>query len=330
MSCASYRAFELYESPAGVRGRFATLGAEALGEGDALVRITHSSVNFKDALAASGKAPIARTLPLIGGCNASGILVESGESGLPEGTAVTVVGATLSEKHPGGYAEYMRVPSAWLQPLPEGMSLWASMAIGTAGLTAAMAIDKLEKAGLTPSAGPVAVSGASGGSGSLAVAMLAHKGYEVTAITGKESSHDYLRSLGAAEVIGRPEPSSRPLEHAHWAGAVDTVGGPMLSWLLRTTNVGGSIAAFGNAGGNDLPITVLPFILRGVNLLGVSVSFPEPAYRQRMWEAVAESLPEPLLAQITATVPFEELPGALESLIEGKVQGRIVVEISKP
>lgn len=327
---ASYRAFELYESPAGVRGRFATLGEEALGEGDALVRITHSSVNFKDALAASGKAPIARTLPLIGGCNASGVLVESGESGLSEGTPVTVVGATLSEKHPGGFAEYMRVPSAWVQPVPEGMSLWASMAIGTAGLTAAMAIDKLEKAGLTPGDGPVAVSGASGGSGSLAVAMLAQKGYEVTAITGKESAHDYLRALGAAEVIGRPEISNRPLDHAHWAGAVDTVGGHMLSWLVRTTKVGGSVAAFGNAGGNELPLTVLPFILRGVNLLGVSVSFPHPDYRQEMWEAVARSLPESLLQEITATIPFDELPSALNSLISGEVQGRIVVEIAQP
>lgn len=324
-------AYVLRETVEGVRGAMATVGPDDLGEGDVLIRVTHSSVNYKDGLAATGRAKIAQTLPLIGGCNASGIVADPGESGLHAGQKVTVVGASLSEKHPGGFAEFVRVPGSWVAPLPEGMTTWESMAIGTAGLTAAMTIHKLEKnGGLHPSSGPVAVTGASGGSGTLAVAMLAKRGYDVTAITGTPSSEALLRQLGATQVLARPDVSARtrPLEHASWVGAIDTVGGDVLAWLLRTTLPGGSVAAFGNAGGNALNTTVLPFILRGINLLGVTVSFPDPAFRAQMWDQVAADLPHSALEAVTQTIAFTELGGALEAIVENRTVGRVVVELS--
>ncbi len=324
------RAYVLRETPEGVRGSLGTTTAKDLGEGDVLIRVTHSSINFKDGLAATGRAPIARTLPLIGGCNASGVIVDPGSSGLSEGSPVTVIGASLSEKHPGGYCEYVRVPASWVTPLPQGVSLWGSMAVGTAGLTSAMAIRKLEAVGLTPHAGPVAVTGASGGAGTLAVAMLASRGYSVTAITGTPKAEALLRELGADDVIERPDLSGtpRPLDHAHWAAAIDTVGGDTLAWLLRTALPGASVAAFGNAGGNAVSTTVMPFILRGVNLLGVTVSFPSDDVRTQSWEIVRSSLPDDILGRLTRTVSWEDMDRELHAIVENQIIGRVVVDLS--
>ncbi|MCF2707216.1 acryloyl-CoA reductase [Arcanobacterium haemolyticum] len=324
-----FRAYELRDTDEGVRGHLTHLTPESLGEGDVLVRVSHSSVNFKDGLAATGRAPIARSLPLIGGCNASGIVVDPGSSDLRVGQSVTVIGASLSEKHPGGYAEFMRVPSSWITPLPESISAWTSMAVGTAGLTAAMAIRKLELAGLHPDQGPVAVTGASGGAGTLAVAMLAARGYKVTAVTGTPEAEGLLRELGAHDIQPRPDLSGKPraLDHAHWAGAVDTVGGDTLAWLVRTTLPGGSVAAFGNAGGNALATTVMPFILRGVNLLGVTVSFPSIEVRDEAWAIVSSSLSDEVLHKVTRTISFDELDASLKAIVDNEIVGRVVVEI---
>ncbi|MDO4888827.1 MAG: YhdH/YhfP family quinone oxidoreductase [Actinomycetaceae bacterium] len=323
-------AFQLIDTDAGVRGRHTRIRMDELGEGDMLIRVTHSSINYKDGLAATGRAPIARTLPLVGGCCAAGVVVQPGESGLEPGTVVSVVGATLSEQHNGGYCEYLRVPSAWAMPVPEPFTAWEAGAIGTAGVTAAIALIKLEDAGCLPGSGPVAVTGASGGSGSIAVALLAARGYEVTALTGKPEAADFLRELGAAHIEPRPDTSStRPLEKGRWAGAIDTVGGPTLAWLIRTTRPGGAIAAFGNAGGNRLDTTVLPFILRGVSLLGVTVTFPAPALRTRVWQLLAESLSPRALRSIASEISFEELDGALERIVTTGITGRIVVRIGE-
>ena len=323
-------AYQLFETPEGVRGRYVRVPLSELGEGDALVRVTHSSVNYKDGLAATGRAPIARSLPMVAGCCAVGVVVEPGESGLGVGAPVSIVGATLSERHSGGYCEYLRVPSAWLTPVPSRFSLLEAAAIGTAGVTAAMAVLKLEDAGLAPGAGPVAVTGASGGAGSIATALLAARGYEVTAFTGRRDAEDYLVSLGAARVEPRPDTSGkRPLEKGLWAGAIDAVGGDTLAWLTRTAAPGASIAAFGNAGGNALNATVLPFILRGVNLLGVTVTFPSDDVRKRTWQILTDSLKAEALRAITSEIAFDELESSLFRIVEEGVRGRVVVRISE-
>ena len=288
-------AYQLVETDEGVRGRHTRIPLEDLGEGDVLIRVTHSSVNYKDGLAATGRAPIARRLPLVGGCCAAGTVVEPGESGLPADTVVAVVGATLSEQHNGGYCEYLRVPAAWVVAVPEAFTSRQAAAIGTAGVTSAMAVVKLEDAGVTPESGPIAVTGASG---------------------------------GAANVAPRPDTSgTRPLERGTWAGAVDTVGGDTLAWLTRTVAPGGSIAAFGNAGGNRLTTTVLPFILRGINLLGVTVTFPAAELRERVWELLASSLSREALDAIATDVDFEDLDDALRRIVTTGVVGRQVVRI---
>lgn len=321
-------AYQLVETDEGVRGRHTRIPLEDLGEGDVLIRVTYSSVNYKDGLAATGRAPIACRLPLVGGCCAAGTVVEPGESGLPADTVVAVVGATLSEQHNGGYCEYLRVPAAWVVAVPEAFTSRQAAAIGTAGVTSAMAVVKLEDAGVTPESGPIAVTGASGGAGSLAVALLAARGYEVTALTGKPEAEDLLRDLGAANVAPRPDTSgTRPLERGTWAGAVDTVGGDTLAWLTRTVAPGGSIAAFGNAGGNRLTTTVLPFILRGINLLGVTVTFPAAELRERVWELLASSLSREALDAIATDVDFEDLDDALRRIVTTGVVGRQVVRI---
>lgn len=323
-------AYQLFDTPEGVRGRYTRVPLSELGEGDALLRVTHSSVNYKDGLAATGRATIARSLPMIGGCCAVGVVLEPGQSGLEVGAPVSIVGATLSEQHNGGYCEYLRVPSSWLTPVPPVFSLFDAAAIGTAGVTAAMAVLKLEQAGVNQAAGPVAVTGASGGSGSIAVAILAERGYDVTAFTGRREAADYLVSLGAARVEARPDTSGkRPLEKGQWAGAVDTVGGSTLAWLTRTAAPGASIAAFGNAGGNTLNATVLPFILRGINLLGVTVTFPSDAVRTRTWNLLEESLRPEALHAIASEIAFDELDSALVSIVEEGIRGRVVVRIAE-
>jgi acrylyl-CoA reductase (NADPH) len=273
---------------------------------------------------------VVRRFPLVGGIDVAGVVTQSSDERFAEGDKVLVTGYGMSEDHDGGYAEWVRVPADWAVPIPQGLNDWEAMAIGTAGLTAALAIHKLELNGLHPDGGPVAVTGASGGVGSLAVDMLSGLGCQVTAITGKTDAHDYLERLGAADVRSRDslESTGRPLEKALWAAAVDSVGGEILSWLTRTTMRHGSIAAYGNAGGAELHTTVMPFILRGVNLLGVNSGFFVGNLRRELWERIARDVRPRHLTDIAQTIPFDDLPDAFDQFLAGTVKGRVVVRIT--
>lgn len=298
----------------------------ATSTGDVLIRVEHSSLNYKDALAASGSAPVLRRHPLTLGIDAAGTVTQSEDPRHRVGDRVVVTGFGLSEDHDGGWADWMRVPGDWAVRLPEGLAGEDSMAFGTAGLTAALAIHRLEEHGLQAGHGPVAVTGASGGSGMLAVAMLAGLGHEVVAISGSPDAHDLLRRLGAAEVEERPDVSAlRPLESARWAGAVDCVGGAPLAWLLSTTRPGGSVATFGNTAGNELPGSVLPFILRAVNLLGVNTGYFDPELRTLLWHRLAGDLRPSRLAEIARTEPLSEVLTLVTDLLAGRISGRVVL-----
>ncbi len=322
-------AYQLQETPDGVRGVMTTLAVAAIGEGDLLVRVTHSCVNYKDGLAATGAAPIARRLPLIGGIDAAGVVVEAaGEHQV--GDHVVVTGFDMSEKHDGGYAEYVRVPASWAVPVPEPLSLWDAMVLGTAGVTAALGIHQLERNGLRPGQGPVAVTGASGGVGSVAVAMLAGRGYEVTAFTGKADEHEALRRLGATTVEGRPDTEKvRTLDSEMWAASMDSVGGQTLAWLASTTKRGGGIASYGNAGGVKVATTVMPFILRGVNLFGINSGWFPDEVRRELWHRMATDLRIDTAA-IGHTREFAALPQVCREIVTGSVAGRTVIRIADP
>jgi len=312
-----------------VSARLVELGIDDLDPGEVLIRNSHSSVNYKDALAATGTGRIVRRFPVIGGIDVAGTVVTSGDTRFREGEAVLVTGYGMGVEHDGGYAEYSRVPAEWVVPLPQGMSTADAMAIGTAGFTAALAIMRMEQNGLKPANGPVVVTGASGGVGSVAVDLLAGLGYEVTAISGKDDQHDYLRHLGATQVLSRHtlEMGRKPLEKTIWAGAVDPVGGETLAWLTRTMKQHGTIASCGLTAGVELHTTVMPFILRGVSLLGIdSVQCPMEL-RRRVWERLASDMRPRHLKEMTRTIHFEQLPETFDALLKGAVKGRVVVEI---
>jgi acrylyl-CoA reductase (NADPH) len=301
-----------------------------LGEGDVLVRVAWSSVNYKDALATIPKGQVARISPLVPGIDLAGA-VEAAGGGFSEGAAVVAHGYDLGVAHHGGYAERARVPADWVVPLPEGLSARDAMAIGTAGYTAARCVMALEARGLGPGDGPVLVTGASGGVGSVAVDILAGRGYEVVASTGSDAA-DWLRSLGAASVASREDvigDAKRPLAKATWAGAVDCVGGDVLAGAIRGLRYGASVAACGNTGGIQLPTSVLPFILRGVSLLGVDSVQTPIAERRETWNRLAGDLRPPHLADaIAREIALDELEGALASILRGELQGRTIVRVS--
>jgi acrylyl-CoA reductase (NADPH) len=305
-----------------VRGIREDYDSGDLGEGDVLVRVAWSSVNYKDALATIAKGQVARISPLIPGIDLAGTDEDSGEE-------VLAHGYELGVSHHGGYAEYARVPSEWIVPLPDGLSARQAMTIGTAGYTAARCVIALETAGLNPDAGPVLVTGASGGVGSTAVDILAARGYEVVASSGKGA--DFLLSLGAAEVISREEAAgdaSRPLEKARWAGVVDCVGGDVLAGALRGVKYGGAVAACGNTGGVKLPTTVLPFILRGVSLLGVDSVQTPIKERTETWRRLASDLRPPHLEDALAhEIDLEGLEAALTRILAGEASGRTIVRL---
>jgi acrylyl-CoA reductase (NADPH) len=300
-----------------------------IGSGELLLRASHSSVNYKDALAATGRGKVVRFFPLIGGIDVVGEVIESADPAYLPGDQVLVTGFGLSEDHDGGYAQWVRVPSAWVVRLPEGLTAWESMALGTGGLTAALAIHRLEANGLRPGQGPVAVTGATGGVAGLAIGMLARLGYEAVALTRQVDAEGYLQSIGATSVEQVPASgvSRKPLESAHWAAAVDSVGGETLGWLIRTMQGGGSIAAFGNAGGHQVSTSVLPFILRAVNLLGINTGYFDDALRQQLWARMATDLRPDQLDRMTRTISFDELPHAFNTLLDGTVRGRLVVDL---
>jgi len=307
--------------------------AGELGEGDVLVRVEYSSVNYKDALATTAKGGVAKISPLVPGIDLAGTVEEAPEgASVSPGDSVLAHGYDLGVAHHGGYAESARVPGEWIVALPEGLSAREAMTIGTAGYTAARSVIALQNHGLEAGDGPVLVTGASGGLGSMAVAMLAATGHHVVASSGKEDEEGWLQALGAAEVIGREEAagdSSRPLESERWAGAVDCVGGETLAGVLRALRAGAAVAASGNTGGMKVPTTVLPFILRGVSLIGIdSVNTPIEE-RTRTWQRLATDLRPPAIDDLVSReISLDEVDEALEAILAGKLRGRTVVRVS--
>ncbi len=303
----------------------------ALDPGEVLIRVRYSSINYKDALAATGKGKIIRRFPCIGGIDLAGEVVESSDPRFAPGDPVIATSYDIGVSHHGGYAEYARIPAKWVVPLPAGLDLFEAMALGTAGFTAALAVERMEHEGLTPANGPVVVSGATGGVGMLAIQMLAGRGYHVVALTGKAQEAEALKALGAAEILDRTTidfASTRPLEKGRWAGAVDNVGGPILHWMLATMKQAGVVASIGNAASPKLETTVFPFILRGVSLLGVDSGYTDFPLRGKVWQRLASDLKPKHLHTITRTVPLNALPALFEEFIAGKAKGRTVVQIA--
>jgi acrylyl-CoA reductase (NADPH) len=306
------------------------IGLDELMDGDVVVAVSHSTVNYKDGLAVSGRSPVVRKFPMIPGIDLAGTVETSANPRFKPGDKVLLNGFGLSETHFGGYAEYARVKGDWLVPLPSAFTPAEAMAIGTAGYTAMLCVLALEDAGVTAAKGPVVVTGASGGVGSVAVALLAKLGYRVIASTGRTEEEPYLRDLGADEIIPRSELGGdpRPLSKERWAGAVDSVGSKTLANVIAATQYGGAVAACGLAQGLDLPTSVAPFILRGVSLLGIeSVYMPMPR-RQQAWDRLARDLDVKKLAAMTHTIKLADVQRAAEDILAGHVRGRLVVEIS--
>ena len=326
-----FRAFRIDERDGEIVAGFEVLGIDDLTDGNVVVRVTHSTINYKDALAATGAGRILRRYPLTGGIDFAGVVVSSEDAEFGPGTDVLMNGCGLGETVDGGYSEYARVDGRGLVAVPEGMSCLDAMKIGTAGYTAALAIHRMEQNGQAPDLGPVVVTGATGGVGSLAVDMLAGRGYEVVAVTGKAAAEDYLKTIGASRVLLRDaiDFGRRPLEKAEWAGAIDSLGGDYLTWLTRTTAYGGNIASVGLAAGHAFDTTVMPFILRAVCLLGInSVDTPRDL-RRAVWRRIGSDLgPRHLDTIGRRTIGFDELPEAFQAYIDGAVTGRTVVEIA--
>ena len=324
----TFRAILLEENDGNVAGAVTDLDEDRLPEGDVTVRIDYSDLNYKDGLILKGLARLVRNYPHVPGIDFSGTVEQSASPDFAAGDRVVLTGWGLGERHWGGFAQKARVKAGWLVKTPDRLSNLQAMAIGTAGFTAMISVMALEHAGLRKDAGPVLVTGASGGVGSVAVAILAALGYEVAASSGKADEADYLRDLGAANVIGRLEASGRPLEKGQWAGCVDTVGGATLATAFAQMNVHSAIAVCGNAGGNDLGTTVLPFILRGVSLLGMdSVMYPA-APRKEAWQRLATDLPIEKLEAMTEVIPLEEAFAAGATILKGGVRGRTVVDVN--
>ena len=324
----TFRAILLEENDGNVAGAVTDLEDDRLPEGDVTVRIDYSDLNYKDGLILKGLARLVRTYPHVPGIDFSGTVEESASPDFAAGDRVVLTGWGLGERHWGGFAQKARVKAGWLVKAPDRLSNLQAMAIGTAGFTAMISVMALEHAGLRKDAGPVLVTGASGGVGSVAVAILAALGYEVTASSGKADEADYLRDLGAADVIGRLEASGRPLEKGQWGGCVDTVGGATLATAFAQMNVHSAIAVCGNAGGNDLGTTVLPFILRGVSLLGMdSVMYPA-APRKEAWQRLATDLPIEKLEAMTEVIPLEETFAAGATILKSGVRGRTVIDVN--
>jgi acrylyl-CoA reductase (NADPH) len=326
----SFRAFRIDEKDGEIVAGFQELSLDDLSEGNVVVRITHSTINYKDALAATGKGRILRRYPLNGGIDFAGVVVSSEDVDFKPGTEVLMNGCGLSETVDGGYSEFARVDSQGLVPVPEGMSCVEAMQIGTAGYTAALAIHRMEQNGQSPDLGAIVVTGATGGVGSIAIDILAGRGYEVAAVTGKATEEAYLREIGAQTILLRDkiDLGKRPMEKAEWAGAIDNLGGDYLTWLTRTMQYGGNIASIGLAASHELNTTVLPFILRAVCLLGINSVDTPPELRRAVWARIGGDLKPQHLDRIgQRTISFDELPGAFQAYIDGTVTGRTVVEI---
>jgi len=327
-----FRAYRLSEIERKIKAEFVDCTLDELDPGELVVRVAYSDVNYKDALAATGKGRILLRPSCIGGIDLSGTVVSSTDARFTKGDAVLAVGHELGVKHHGGYAEYARIPANWAVKLPRDLSLWEAMAFGTAGYTAGLAIVKMEHNGLNPGGGPVIVDGATGGVGSIAIAALAKLGYEVVALTGKSTENEYLKKLGARDIKLRSEidlSKIRPLDKATWQGAIDNLGGEVLAWMASTMKFNGVIASIGLAAGFGLTTTVMPFILRGVSLLGInSTDAPSPELERKVWARLASDMKPAGLKDMARTIAFSELPKVFDDFINAKVTGRIVVDLN--
>lgn len=326
----TFKAFRIYNENDKVAGRVVDTTLDDLMPGEVVLKTAYSSVNYKDALAATATGgKIIRNYPLTGGIDAAGTVVSSTDARFKAGDAAICTSYDMGVAHDGGYGEYCRVRADWIVPLPQGLTLFEAMALGTAGYTAGLAVELLELNGLAPGNGKVLVNGATGGVATLAIDMLSRKGYEVTAVTGKAAEQDFLKALGAREVLLRSalDPGKRPLEKSLWAAAFDSVGGEQLTWLTRTMQPDGLIASFGNAGGIALETTVLPFILRGVRLIGVNSATTAMPLRRKVWQRLAGDLKPQHLDRIAYTIGLEELPAQFDKLLKGQARGRAVVTL---
>ena len=328
----SFRALRIRSVEGKVSAAIEPVERDELDPGEVVVRVAYSSVNYKDALAATGAGRIIRRFPCIGGIDLAGTVEESIDPRFKRGDSVIVTSYDLGVAHDGGYSEVARVPAAWVVPLPAGLTLFDSMAYGTAGYTAALAVVRMETNGLAPDNGPVVVSGATGGVGSIAIAILAKLGYEVVALTGKAQEADYLRALGASKVLLRGDidfAKVRPLERAEWAGGIDNLGGPVLAWMLAGAKQGATIASVGLAATPDLQTTVMPLILRGASLLGIDSGYTPMAVRREVWRRIATDMHLADLGRIATTIPFDALTATFARFIAGAAKGRIVVDLTR-
>ena len=325
-----FSAFRIHADKSGTRAATESLALEQLSAGDVVIRVHYSSVNYKDALAATGKSRILRKSPLVGGIDLAGEVVQSSSPLFSQGDPVIANGSGLSEVHDGGYAEYARLPADWVVPLPARLRLDQAMVIGTAGFTAALCIHLMQQNHQQAVDGPVVVTGASGGVGSFAVDLLHKLGHEVTAVTGSPQAHDYLHELGADKVVDRDwvESGGAMLEKARWAGAIDNVGGETLSCLVRATKPWGNVVSVGIAGGTGFHLSTMPFIIRGVNLLGVSSSNCPQDLRKQIWQRLGSDLYPGHISRIHAqTAGLEDLPEVFEKLLNNEIRGRVLVRL---
>lgn len=326
-----FRAFRIHNDAKGYRAGIESIALDTLSPGEVVIKVAHSSVNFKDALAGTGQGKILRQFPMNGGIDVAGYVVASTDARFREGDAVLCTGSGLSETRDGGYSVYARLPAQWTIPLPPGMTLRESMILGTAGFTAALSLYRMEQNEQRPEMGPIVVTGASGGVGSLALAILDKAGYEAHAITGKIDQFDWLIGLGAKQCIARQELywGQRPLETSRWAGAIDNVGSEMLAGLTRVIHPYGNIASCGLTAGHDLATTVMPFIIRGVSLLGIASAGTARTTRERIWERLADDWkPARLDAVCTREVTLDELPTVFGGMLAGGSLGRTLVNIA--
>ncbi|KOE22404.1 MDR family oxidoreductase [Burkholderia multivorans] len=331
MSEQTFNAMLLREEDKKTRAAVEKLTFDALPSEDTLVKIEYSTINYKDALAVTGKGKIVKAWPLVPGIDFAGEVVETSNPNLKVGQKVVLTGWSVGEKYWGGYSQYQRVRGEWLVPLPNGLTTRQAMMIGTAGFTGMLCVNALEDAGITPQSGPVLVTGAAGGVGSVAVAILSKLGYKVSALTGNTEKHEYVKGLGAQEFVDGPQwaDPARPLEGQKWAAAIDTVGSKVLARVLAEMNYNGVVAACGLAGGADLPTTVMPFILRGVKLIGVDSVLLPLKDRVKAWNRIVIDLPTNVLDGIAAqTVRLEEVGAAAEAMLAGKLRGRVLVDVN--
>ncbi|GAC1407603.1 MAG: acryloyl-CoA reductase [Ktedonobacteraceae bacterium] len=327
----TFKAFVVNKNSDGFTSGLKELSQSDLPAGEVLVKVAYSSVNYKDGLASIPEGKIVRSYPFVPGIDLSGTVVESSDARFKAGDEIITTSYDLGVAHYGGFSEYARVKAEWVVPLPKGLTLQEAMAFGTAGFTAALSVHQLQLNGLKSANGPVLVTGATGGVGSIGISILKKLGYTIAASTGKVEEHNYLKSLGVSEILGRDETSAesnRPLEKERWAGSIDAVGGSTLAYLLRTTKTGGSVASCGNTGGINLTTTVFPFILRGVNLLGIDSATCPMELRRQLWEQLAtEYKPAGLLDSISNEVSLDDLPQTLKTILKGGTRGRTIVRV---